>query len=231
MRPKLDLLFVHVPKAGGTSVNAALAQTFGDRLYIDYTDGPADPAAPTNFDPSGYLEAALASGYPWLTGKHAVTGHFWIRKYDGVDCAARTTILRHPVARAISLHAFWVAKEGTAPLRHNVVRRYLIENGLDFAAFARIPIVHRFYVDHMFRDADMGAFDYIGDHDRLRRDWSGVTRRMGLNTPPFIENETASLAPSYEERTREILNDAVAMARFNHLFAADLRFYETWADA
>jgi hypothetical protein len=39
-----------VPKAGGRSVNHALAQTFGDRLYTDYGDGPADPT------PSGARE-------------------------------------------------------------------------------------------------------------------------------------------------------------------------------
>jgi hypothetical protein len=229
-RPKLKLMFVHVPKAGGTSVNSALFQTFGDRLYTDYGDGPADPAAPTNFDPEGYLEGVLSSGYPWLAGKDAVTGHFWARKYDGVDCGARATILRHPVARAISLHAFWTARKGLPGLRDNVVRRYLVEHQLDFFAFARIPSVNRFYVDHMFRDVDMRSFDYVGDQDHMLRNWVSVTKRLGLSTPKVVDNETKSLAPSYPERAREILEDKVTMARLNDIFAADLRFYECWAD-
>jgi hypothetical protein len=213
-RPKLKLLFVHVPKTGGTAVTSALTETFGDRLYRDIGDRPADPAAPTNFDPDGYLEAALSSGYPWLAGKDAVTGHFWARKYDGVEFAVR---------------AFWTAKGEGPMLRANVVRRYLVENRLDFLAFARIPSVNRFYVDHMFRDVDMRRFDYVGDRDRLLSNWAGVMQCLGLDMPKVVENETQSLMPAYPERAREILEDPVAMARLSDIFAADLRFYECWA--
>ena len=37
----IDLLFVHVPKAGGTSVNQAIRAKYGSLLFTD-DDGPAN---------------------------------------------------------------------------------------------------------------------------------------------------------------------------------------------
>ena len=229
MHHQLKLLFVHVPKCGGTSINQALAQTYGERLHIDVGDGPADPAAPTNFDPVGYLERAHSSGYPWLAGKDAVTGHFWARKYDQVGFDIRATVLRDPIARALSLHAFWMAMEGRPQLRNNVLRRYLVENKLDVTAFCRVPIVHNFYTGHMFRDCDMRQFHVIADQRTLYSDWGAVAGRMGLNTPEIRANATSAIDPHYGPRTRDVLGNPATMGRLRDIFAADLRFHERWA--
>ena len=221
---KLKLMFAHVPKTGGQSVGQAVVQAFGERLWLDYDDTPADPAAPTNFDPVGYLEAAHASDYPWLVGKDAVMGHFWVSKYEPVRFEIRATILREPIARALSLYAFWQARA----VRPNVVRRYLVKRQLDFMAFARIPSVNRFYVDHMFRDADMASFDVIGDQARLSEDWAGVVGRMGIDTPEVRRNETREFDPGYLQLKHEVLEDPVKMTRLRDIFSADLRFYERW---
>jgi hypothetical protein len=223
---RLKLMFLHVPKAGGRSVGEAIAAAFGARLYRDYDDHPADPAAPANFDPDGYLEAAHGSGYPWLAGKDAVMGHFWARKYEPVAFEVRATVLREPIARALSHYAFWMAREA-AP---NVLREYLVERRLDFMAFARIPTINRFYVDHLFRGADMASFDLIGDQGRLGRDWAGVLARMGLAAPETRLNVTQAYDAGYPDAAREVLEDPARMARLRDLFAADIAFYERWAE-
>jgi hypothetical protein len=102
---KLKLLFVHVPKTGGTSIAEALRRRFGDTLYCD-ADGPADPLSPMNIDPDGFLERQYRCGYGFLDGMNAVTGHLWIRKYDPVPTETRAVILRHPIDRTISHYFF-----------------------------------------------------------------------------------------------------------------------------
>ena len=222
----LKLLFVHTPKTGGQSIGRAIARRYRRRLYLDYDDAPDDPATPANFDPVGLLGTVQASGYPWLVAKDAVMGHLWAKKYEPVRFEIRATVLRDPIERALSLHGYWLAR-ATQP---RTVHRYLIEKQLDFMAFARIPIVNRFYVDHMFRDVDMTTFSVIGDQARLRENWSGFVARLGLDAERVLINETRSLDPGYPQRAREILDDPSRMALLRDLFAADLAFYERWAE-
>jgi hypothetical protein len=54
---QLRLIFVHLPKSGGTSVRAAVTDFFSrDLVVADYGDRPNDPISPMNIDSRGFLE-------------------------------------------------------------------------------------------------------------------------------------------------------------------------------
>ena len=226
-KPSLDLIFVHVAKAGGSSMRVCLSEVYGDRLYHDYFDGPSDPSSRMNMDPEGFLEYHRASAFGHLAGKAAVIGHLWIRKYDGVDARVRAVVLRDPIVRAFSNYWYWIAADGVVPpVRINPLRRYMIDNGLTFEQFARTPVIRWFYTRQYFRDTDMRTFDFIGETRRVHQDWSGTMRAIGVEAPRVEVNRIDALDPGYEQRKGELLADAKRMARLRDLFADDIDFFE-----
>jgi hypothetical protein len=221
---KLKLLFVHVPKTGGASITKALECYFGTRLHRDH-DGPANPASPMNLDPDGFLQRHHDSSYKFLDQKDAVTGHIWIRKYNPVPVEIRATILRHPIERALSHYFFWLSP--MIVYRHPV-RRYMLSTKAEFMQFARFPTMRWLYSRYLFRDTDMGIFDFIGEYSSFRADWSGTIRRLGIDSPELRINETRAVSPDYPTRYSDIVNDSVKMSALRDTFADDIRFYERW---
>ena len=224
---RLKLIFVHIPKSGGTSIRAAVTEFFSHDLMLDdYGDRPNDPISPMNIDPYGFLDRCRQQNALTLANKAAVIGHFWIAKYEGVAADIRATILRDPITRAISQFFFWPAQNA-----NNALHQYVISNRLSFIEFARIPRVNSLYTSIYFRDVDMAQFDFIGTYDRLSQDWAPTLARMGIAPalPRRELNRTVDLVAEYNTRRSEILNDHRMMARLRDLFADDLRFYERFA--
>ena len=227
MTQRLELIFVHMPKAGGSSLLAAVEEHFSpDRVLRDYDDRPNDPTSPMNLDPHGFLERSRRQNATVLNGKAAVFGHFWIKKYDGVVADRQAIILREPISRAISHYLYWKSVAFDHPLQ-----KYVIANDLSFLQFARLPRVNSLYTQIYFRDVDMGRFDFIGDHDRLLRDWSGTVTALGLKPPPQQRelNATAERDADYRAKRSHILSDSSLMAQLRDIFADDLRLYERYA--
>jgi hypothetical protein len=224
---RLKLIFVHIPKSGGTSIRAAVTEFFSHDLVLDdYGDRPNDPISPMNIDPCGFLDRCRQQNALTLANKAAVIGHFWIAKYEGVAADIRATILRDPITRAVSQYFFWPAQNAD-----NALHQYVISNRLSFIEFARIPRVNALYTSIYFRDVDMAQFDFIGTYDRLSQDWAPTLARMGIAPalPRRELNRTVDLVAEYNTRRSEILNDHGMMARLRDLFADDLRFYERFA--
>jgi hypothetical protein len=217
----VKLLFVHVPKCGGSSIREAVRRQFGERLFVD-DDAPADPTSLMNIDPDGFLERYHGGTYDFLMGVEAVTGHLWIRKYDPVKADIRAVILRHPVERTISHYFYW-RKLGRP---EQPLRKHLLTAELDIVRFARLPIIRWFYTRQFFRDTDMGVFDYVGNYSDLEKDWAGVMRRLSLDHPPVRVNETREISPDYPSRYDEIARDPRTMATLRDLLVDDINFYE-----
>jgi hypothetical protein len=227
LMPHLKLIFVHIPKSGGTSIRAAVTEFFSpDLVLADYGDRPNDPISPMNLDPYGFIERCREQNELTLAGKAAVVGHFWIAKYEGVAADVRATILRDPITRAISQFFFWPVQNTNNPLH-----QYVISNRLTFIQFARIPRVNSLYTSIYFRDIDMAQFDFIGTYERLSQDWIATLDHLGVApTRTHRElNRTTDLVAEYNAGRSEILNNHRMMAQLRDIFADDLRFYERYA--
>lgn len=221
MPPPLDLIFVHIPKTGGTAIRQALAAQLGDQLLQDYGDSPGDPSSYMNLDPEGFLRLGHLEK---LQGRRAVFGHFWPNKYKDAQARLRATVLREPVERLISLYHFWRATS----LPHNAVWRLFRERQLTLLEFARLPAMRGNLSAYFFRDVDMRQFDYVGDHADLERDWDLVTARLGLSLPRTIANRTGDVAPDYARQAAEALANASLVGQLRAALADDIRFYERW---
>lgn len=125
MRP---LVFLHTPKAGGSSITALLRRGF------------ADPEVAPRFDQSpwqrsGRLPAAAR-------GRRFLAGHFGHEVVDalGVPCDVVTSF-RHPVARIVSLYDFWrdVVDQEALDRRFPGGNGPRFARSLSFAAFVRSP--------------------------------------------------------------------------------------------
>jgi len=221
MSPPLDMIYVHVPKTGGTAIRQALAAQLGEQLLQDYGDSPGDPSSYMNLDPEGFLRLDHLGK---LQGKRAVFGHFWLNKYKDAQAKLRATVLREPVERVISLYHFWQ----TTSLPHNAVWRLFRERRLTLLEFARLPAMRGNLSAYFFRDVDMREFDYVGDHADLERDWDRVTARLGLAIPRTIANRTSDAAPDYARQAAAVLADASLVDQLRAALDDDIRFYERW---
>lgn len=225
MAHKLKMIFVHVPKTGGNSVRASIEDHFSAPLVLrDYADRPDDPSSPMNIDPVGFIERSTHDRDVALSGKSAVVGHFWVRKYDQVVADVRATILREPIDRAMAHYFYWKKRDSHGQLLHDYVTQYK----LSFMDFVRLPTIRWFYTQTFFRDVDMGQFQVIGRFDKCTQNWGEFLGSLGLKANARFRhlNPTSRLDELYETRRQEILQDAATLGRLRELLAQDISFYE-----
>lgn len=87
------IISVHVPRTGGTSFLHYLRRHFGTRLLEDYS-WSAQPVTPEQ-----------------IGGYDCVHGHFFARRYRGIDGAKFALWFREPLRRLRSHYAFWRENE------------------------------------------------------------------------------------------------------------------------
>ncbi len=90
------LFFVHMPKCGGSSLRKTLAEAYGDRLLLDYTN-------PLKMSPLR-RQAELLNGYlkgrKRAAGYDCVFGHYCFDRYAGygsADGTRRAAFFREPM--------------------------------------------------------------------------------------------------------------------------------------
>ena len=219
---QIDLIFVHVPKAGGTSIVLAVEQKYGDGVFKDYGDRPSDPESPMNQNFNAFLANDHAEK---VTGMDAIVGHFCIRKYQGVDATTRACTLRHPLERTISNYFYWKGRK-PEPANSSNLRFHAEQPSIE--EFARYDLKHNFYVGALFRDVDMNQFDYVADFGDLSQNWEAVMTRLGLPTERIMRNTTQVVYPGYDLEKAAILEDAQLMGRMRALLSRDIEFFEKW---
>lgn len=204
-----DLVFLHVPKTGGTAVRTALVHACRDRrVLFDYgaKEKQTTPA----------LRAALYAGERTGDGVTLrrslddrrgllLVGHFKAEKYwDAFHPDSFVTFLRDPIDRLISEYNHHVERRGlTTP----------IEEFVEQSLFRR-------HVSALFRGVDPAEFGFVGFTETFEDDLRALSDRLGRPLAAVRENEGA-----YEPGLREKAGDPAFRKHVRRLVADDHDLY------
>ncbi len=145
------IVYLHVPKTGGTSVRMAAAEYFGDEAMLYDYGAAAHRTSPIvrelfyeNKEPERLVE--------WIqeNGVQFISGHFRMNRYPALfPEASLITWVRDPVARVVSQHQHRTRSLGEKrpldewaekPKWQNLITR---QTGTDLARFASVGVLER----------------------------------------------------------------------------------------
>lgn len=208
-----ELIFVHFPKAGGTSLVRGLSSHYGDALILDYEHLPP-------LDWSG--------DPPRLSDRvRAVCGHFHGNRYQAYTQAFRFTFLREPVANLISIFYFWLDYPRHGFPAHD---RFLAERPTIFE-FAEYAEMKRLSSVAYFGGVDLDQFEFVGFYERRQDDVAKLSALIGVDLDSGLHvNKTDD---KYAREREDLMADSGAMMRLRAQLADDVALYEqtleSWA--
>ena len=156
------LVFVHIPKCGGTSFAVALKKTFGNEVYrdlsfrkdrnngiIQLTDR-SERNYPYRFDPDRFS---------------ILMGHFTVNKYLKLRRPV-VTFLRDPVERIISYYSVWKTTRRYHPMNED-------KNIFWFAERCK-------NVMWQMTDGNLDLFDFVGITERHEESMKLMENKLGI---------------------------------------------------
>jgi hypothetical protein len=212
-----QLIFVHVAKAGGSSLLKTFRDKFGGRLLVDYSENPADPLSPRRLDPTRYNARQIRVPDTF----DCVHGHFHPGKYAITPDVILSTILRDPIDNIISIYFYW---KSLGP-GHDALHDYFLAQNLSLLETARLPILRHLFSETYFGGFDMTRFNLIGRHDRREE----ALKKMGyMIGDTFQTSIRENVTPATPER-QEAQSDVRLRRALEDTLSDDVRFYERFA--
>lgn len=206
LRAARDLVFVHIPKTGGTSLRKSLVSSglWANNL-LDYGNEASETSAEIResmyADPQVDLKTALRSD-----GNTFIAGHFAADKYASqLPQAELVTFLRYPVNQVLS------------HFRHHVAR--LGFNG-GLSAFCRNPAFCNLQTRYL-NGVRLDRFSFVGILECLSLDVLTLSDIVGVDLPVFHLNRLEVL-PSIPITQKQIAMIEESNADDMALYAAAL---------
>lgn len=203
---QLDLVYVHFPKAAGTSLIHELRAHYGDALLADYTHIPPDD---WSHDPAYAPE-----------GIRAVCGHFHADRYAAYRPRFRFTFLREPIDNLVSIYFFWRRFPSTGYAAHD---RFLAEKP-SFVEFADYYELRYLASRHYFGGVNLERLDFVGFFERRREGLASLSSLIGI--PLDADRHVNKTDESFAEERAELLADRRVIALVRNKLYDDVMFYE-----
>jgi hypothetical protein len=218
------IVFMHVPKAGGTTVREELRCWFPQAQHVQFT-------SPQMCDELSDQD---------LSRIEVFTGHIGFRFLQRVPTAIVVTFLRDPLERAVSQYWYHRHNLNTFRGRQLSFAEYLRSDISGFRAVLDNGIVWQFAWDQhpAFRDevrfsdddclfkeasANIQSVDFIGFQESLDQDIELLREYLGVVTPRHPARRRANVTLNKPDRMR--LTDA-DVAVFQQRAGLDIRFLE-----
>ena len=101
------LISVHIPKTAGSSFRAGLKDRFGERLLLDYGDGPVSGSVPARWRRLRNAVRVRWQAESLLKEYDVVHGHFVASKYSFLETrVGLCAFFRDPVERIVSAYRY-----------------------------------------------------------------------------------------------------------------------------
>ena len=202
--PKEKVIFLHVPKTGGTTVRSKLAELVPDKISLIQDHKPTDRKV---------LESIF--GKEFVIPKHATLGD--LMHHIGSDEMGKYrtfAFVRNPFSRALSAYRFIKMKSSSGIITHKNIEYKISE--MSFEDFLKSPIVglegKPAATPQTYWLPDLSYVDFVGRTENLSSDMSAIIEEMGLPIPEGTKFGRENVSGSVDE-WRSMSSEARSLIR------------------
>lgn len=220
-----QIIAPHVPRTGGTSFRSVLEAVYGsDNVEGDYERHVTSSLSLFNLDFEAWSRKTRAALERRTSWPKAVTGHFWLGKYETFRRSAFTVVwLREPAARLISLYFFlrdhrFRTLGGERPRSSFFEQAVSLEDFIEgYCASRRTNPVTRTILDgYSLKD-----LDFVGIQEHFEEDVTELAQTLGWPSVD-VPHDNRTTSSDY----RALRPDAVLLRKIRESDEADVALYQ-----
>lgn len=199
------IAFLHMLKAGGTTLRRLLEDVYQDGLVTDYDDIPMSNRPQHVLQRRRRYQALHSQGLN--PDPQIVFGHFVLSKYRGLNQRLQfATMFRDPVPRVVSHYFHYLRNIG-------LDRNEILPVGLTLEEFARLPKYRDMY-PYLLGDLLIDELDYVGITEEFEASVALFFKIFPHESAEEIVNKAAVLRLNQASE----YDDAMAYLREQDLF-------------